>query len=187
MNESMPGRRRKRSAGGTTLLRRGVAIAMWAFAVWLLLTWTVAAEQLITGAVIAVGVAVAMAPLRDVVAPWQLLQPRRLAAVLALAALGLIKIVRANISLAVRIWRPTRPLKSGMVVVPTTLRSDGGLASVGLISSLIVDNQIVDLGREQQVLQYHAVEVPEGTKSEQAEVINAPIEWLVAKIERGGR
>jgi multicomponent Na+:H+ antiporter subunit E len=187
MNESMPGRRRKGSAGGTTLLQRGVAIAMWAFAVWLLLTWTVAAEQLITGAVIAVGVAAAMAPLRDVVAPWQLLQPRRLAAVLALAGLGLIKIVRANISLAVRIWRPTRPLKSGMVVVPTTLRSDGGLASVGLISSLIVDNQIVDLEREQHVLQYHAVEVPEGTKSEQAEAINAPIERLVAKIERGGR
>ena len=74
-----------------------------------------------------------------------------------------------------------------MVVVPTTLCSDGGLASVGLISSLIVDNQIVDLAREQHVLQYHAVEVPDGTKSEQAEAINAPIERLVAKIGRSRR
>lgn len=183
----MPGHGRKHSAGRLVLLRRGVAIAIWAFAVWLLLTWTVTAEQLTTGAVIAVCLAVAMAPLRDVVPPWRLLDPRRLVAVLALAGLGLIKIVRANISLAVRIWRPQRPLKSGMVVVPTTLRSDGGLASVGLISSLIVDNQIVDLGREQHVLQYHAVSVPEGTKSEQAEAINAPIERLVARIERTGR
>jgi multicomponent Na+:H+ antiporter subunit E len=183
----MSGHGRKPSTGWTVLLRRGVAIASWAFAVWLLLTWTVTAEQLITGAVIAVGIAVAMAPLREVVAPWRLLEPRRFVAVLALAALSLIKIVKANISLAVRIWRPKRPLKSGMVVVPTALHSDGGLASVGLISSLIVDNQIVDLGREQHVLQYHAVEVPEGTKSEQAEAINAPIERLVARIERSGR
>ena len=183
----MPGHGRKRSAGWTTLLRRGVAIATWAFTVWLLLTWTVTAEQLTTGAVIALGVAVAMAPLREVVAPWRLFEPRRFAAVLALAGLSLIKIVRANVSLAFRIWRPRRPLKSGMVVVPTTLRSDGGLASVGLISSLIVDNQIVDLGREQHVLQYHAVEVPDGTKSEQAEAINAPIERLVARIERSRR
>jgi multicomponent Na+:H+ antiporter subunit E len=183
----MPGDRRKRPPGWTVLLRRGVAIAIWAFAVWLLLTWTVTAEQLTTGAVIALGVAVAMAPLRDVVAPWQLLEPHRLVAMLTLAGLSLVKIVRANVSLAFRIWRPRRPLKSGMVVVPTMLRSDGALASVGLISSLIVDNQIVDLGREQQVLQYHAVEVPEGTKSEQAEAINAPIERLVAKIERSRR
>lgn len=183
----MPGHRRERSAGRMALPRRGVAIASWAFAVWLLLTWTVTAEQLTTGALVAVGIAVATAPLRDVVAPWRLLEPRRLVAVLALAAVSLIKIVKANISLAVRIWRPGRPLRSGMVVVPTALRSDGGLASVGLISSLIVDNQIVDLGRDQHVLQYHAVEVPEGTKSEQAEAINAPIERLVARIERSGR
>lgn len=183
----MPRAKRKRSPSWTELLRRGVAIAIWAFAVWLLLTWTVTAEQLTTGAVIAVGLAVATAPLHAVVPPWRLLDPRRLGPVLALAALGVIKIVRANISLAFRIWRPTRPLKSGMVVVPTMLRSEGGLASVGLISSLIVDNQIVDLEREQHVLQYHAVEVPEGTKPEQAEAINAPIERLVARIERTER
>lgn len=180
----MPGRRRKRSAGRITLLRRGLAIAIWGFGVWLLLTWTVTAEQLTTGAVVAIAIAVVMAPLGEVVGPWRLLDPRRLAALASLVALSLIKIVRANVSLAVRIWRPSRPLKSGMVVVPTTLRSDGGLASVGLISSLIVDNQIVDLDRKHHVLQYHAVEVPKGTKAEQAEAINAPIERLIAKVER---
>lgn len=177
-------RRRKRAAGPAILLRRAVAIAIWAFAVWLLLTWTVTAEQLTTGALVAIAIAAAMAPLGEVVGPWRLLDPRRLVAVLALAGLSLVKIVRANVSLAFRIWRPSRPLKSGMVVVPTTLRSDGGLASVGLISSLIVDNQIVDLDRKQHVLQYHAVEVPEGTKDEQAEAINAPVERLIAKVER---
>jgi multicomponent Na+:H+ antiporter subunit E len=163
--------------------RDGLAIALWAFAVWLLLTWTVTAEQLITGAVVAVGIAVAMAPLGGVVGPWRLLDPRRLAALVRLAALSLVRIVRANISLAVRIWRPSRPLRSGMVVVPTTMRRDGGVASVGLISSLIVDNQIVDLDRKRHVLQYHAIDVSRGTK----EHINEPIERLVARIERSRR
>lgn len=169
------------------LARRAATIAVWAFAVWLLLTWTVTAEQLTTGAVVAISIGVAMAPLGEVAGPWRLFEPRRFAGVMSLAALGLVKIVRANISLAVRIWRPSRPLRSGMVVVPTMLRSDGGLAAVGLISSLIVDNQIVDLGREQHVLQYHAVDVPEGTKPEQAEAINAPIERQVARVERSRR
>lgn len=176
--------RRARRTPPVVLLRRGIAIAIWAFTVWLVLTWTVTAEQLTTGALVAILVAVAMAPLGGVVRPWRLLDPRRFAALVALMAMSLVQIVRANISLAIRIWRPSRPLKSGMVVVPTTLRSDGGLASVGLISSLIVDNQIVDLDREQHLLQYHAVEVPKGTKAEQAEAINAPIERLIAKVER---
>ena len=47
-----------------------------------------------------------------------------------------------------------------MVIVPTTESSDGGLAAVGLITSLIVDNQIVDLDRATHRLQYHAVAVP---------------------------
>jgi multicomponent Na+:H+ antiporter subunit E len=175
------------SHGRLVLARRAATIAVWAFAVWLVLTWTVTAEQLTTGAVAAIAIGVAMAPLGDVVGPWRLLEPRRLAAVMSLVTVGLVKIVRANISLAVRIWRPSRPLRSGMVVVPTALCSDGGLASVGLISSLIVDNQIVDVGRRQHDLQYHAVDVPQGTKAEQAEAINAPIERQVARVERSGR
>jgi multicomponent Na+:H+ antiporter subunit E len=47
-----------------------------------------------------------------------------------------------------------------MVIVPTSQRSAGGLTAVGLVTSLIVDNQLVDLDRDGAQLQYHAVEVP---------------------------
>lgn len=166
------------------MIVRIVALALWAFLVWILLTWTVPAEQLVTGALIALAVAVALAPLGDVVAPWRLLEPRRLGPGLLLVLLSLARIVRANVKLAVRIWRPSRPLRSGMVVVPTRLRTDGSLGMVGLITSLIVDNQITDLDRDRHVLQYHAVSVPDGTKEEQAESINAPTERLLLRIDR---
>jgi multicomponent Na+:H+ antiporter subunit E len=163
---------------------RFIALALWAFLVWILLTWTVPAEQLVTGALIAAAVALALAPLGEVVPPWRVLEPRRLAIGLWLVIISLARIVRANVSLAVRIWRPSRPLRSGMVVVPTMLRTDAGLGMVGLITSLIVDNQITDLDRDRNVLQYHAVSVPGGDKSEQAESINAPTERILARLDR---
>jgi multicomponent Na+:H+ antiporter subunit E len=70
------------------MARRVVALFCWAYGVWVLLTWTLTAEQLLLGAGIAAIVAVALAPLGDVPGPWQLLPPRRLAA--AAALLGLI-------------------------------------------------------------------------------------------------
>jgi multicomponent Na+:H+ antiporter subunit E len=71
-----------------------------------------------------------------------------------------------------------------MVVVPTQLRTDGSLGMLGLVTSLIVDNQMVDLDRDRDVLQYHAVVVPSGSKPEQAEAINAPTERMLLRIDR---
>jgi multicomponent Na+:H+ antiporter subunit E len=157
---------------------------VWAFAVWLVLTWTATAEQLIFGAVLSLLVGLALAPLGGVVAPWRLFDPRRAAALAALMATCLTRIVRANISLARRILAPSRPLASGMVIVPTAMRTDAGVGATGLITSLIVDNQIVDLDTRRHELQYHAVAVPEGDAQQKAAKINAPIERLLARIDR---
>jgi multicomponent Na+:H+ antiporter subunit E len=163
---------------------RVLAIGLWAYAVWLVITWTATAEQLIFGATLSLLVAVALAPLGEIAGPWQLLDPRRAAACAQLLLSCVVRIVRANLSLARRILAPSRPLRSGMVVVPTTMRTDAGVGATGLITSLIVDNQIVDLDRRRHVLQYHAVSVPEGDDQHKAEQINSPIERLIARIDR---
>lgn len=166
---------------------RVLASAVWGYAAWLLLTWTATAEQLLVGAGIALALALTTAPLGDVVRPWALLDPRRLGPALALVAVSLVRIVRANLSLARRIWSPSRPLASGMVVIPAGVRSDGALGTLGLVTSLIVDNQIVDLDRDRGELQYHAVAVPAGTPAERAEAILEPMQRLVAGVDRGRR
>ncbi|HZZ97810.1 MAG TPA: Na+/H+ antiporter subunit E, partial [Jatrophihabitantaceae bacterium] len=89
--------------------------------------------------------------------------------------------------LARRIWAPSRPVPSGMVIVPTSARTDRELGSVALITSLIVDNQIVDLDRSRDELQYHAVAVAAGSKRDRAEHINAPVERLIAAVDRAER
>jgi multicomponent Na+:H+ antiporter subunit E len=165
-------------------VKRVVALFLWASGTWVLLTWTLTLEQEVAGAVWALLVALAAAPLGDVAGPWVLLDPRRLWALLRLLVIALGRILVANVKLAYRVWAPSRPLESGMVIVPTDERSDGGLAAVGIITSLIVDNQIVDVDRARHDLQYHAVSVPEGGPEEARERINGPVERIIARIER---
>jgi multicomponent Na+:H+ antiporter subunit E len=160
---------------------------MWAYAVWILLTWTRTAEQLLVGAGIAVAVAAALSPLGPVVAPWTILHPRRLLALVLFSLSAMRRVMTANASLSRRIWSPSRPLRSGMVIVPTRACTDGELAVVGLVSSLIVDNQIVDLDREKAELQYHAVSVPDRDPDRARAAINGPVErFLPAFSQHGG-
>jgi multicomponent Na+:H+ antiporter subunit E len=158
---------------------RLIGLWCWAYLVWALLTWTLTAEQVLFGVFIAAAVAVALAPLGDVPGPWRLLRPRALAggAWLLIAAAG--RSFLANLRLSRRIWDPRRPLASGMVITPTREREDWGLAAVGLVSSLIVDNQLVDLDARAHELQYHAVAVPDGGPEQAREQINGPVEDLL--------
>ena len=175
----MPAKPQRTHMPSPRVLARLIALWCWAYLVWVLLTWTLTVEQLLFGAVVALAVAVALAPLGEVAGPWRLLRPRALAggARLLVAAAG--QVLLANLRLSRRIWDPRRPLASGMVITPTTERQDWGLAAVGVISSLIVDNQITDLDARACELQYHAVAVPDGGPEQAREQINGPVEDLL--------
>lgn len=166
------------------MTRRVLALFCWTYLVWVLLTWTLTLEMQLFGVGLALAIAVALAPLGDVAAPWALLRPRRLAGAVRLVVAASGRIVVANLKLSRLIWhprlrRPDGPLRSGMVIVPTRYDQVGQLTAVGLITSLIVDNQITDLDRGRHELQYHAVTVPDGGPEQAREVINGPAErWL---------
>jgi multicomponent Na+:H+ antiporter subunit E len=168
------------------MIGRRVALGAWAYATWVLLSWTPFTwETEGFGLLAAVLVACALAPFGDVARPWLVLDPRRLAAVLRLVLGTLRGIVVANLKLTRLIWARDLRLHSGMVIVPTNQRTDGGLAAVGLISSLIVDNQIVDVDRRRHLLQYHAVSVPPGGRDDAREAINGPVERMLDPLTRG--
>jgi multicomponent Na+:H+ antiporter subunit E len=167
------------------MIGRRVALGVWAYAAWVLLTWTPFTwETEGFGLATALLVAHVLAPFGEVARPWLLADPRRLVAVARLVAGTLRGIVIANLKLTRLIWTPSLPVRSGMVIVPTEERSDGGLAAVGLISSLIVDNQIVDVDRRLHLLQYHAVCVPEGGRERARAAINGPVERLLGPLTR---
>jgi multicomponent Na+:H+ antiporter subunit E len=168
------------------MLIRVVGLFCWAFGVWVLLTWTLTAEQLLFGAFVALAVALALAPLGEVAGPWRLLRLRALAGGLWLLVAAAGRVLVANLRLSRRIWDPRRPLSSGMVITPTRERQDWGLTAVGLISSLIVDNQLVDLDRRAHELQYHAVAVPQGGPEQVRRHVNGPVEDLLKPFHAPG-
>lgn len=151
-------------------------LAAWCLLVWILLTWTATLEQAVFGVAISIVVAALLAPLGPVVPPWRLPAPATARAAVLLLVTSVARVVVANVRLAARIWAPSRPLRSGMVIVPTRQRSVAGLTIVGLLTSVVVDNQLVDLDRRRRELVYHAVDVPEGGPEQAYAEINEPVE-----------
>jgi multicomponent Na+:H+ antiporter subunit E len=164
-------------------VRRVVALSTWCFALWVLLTWTLTLEQLLVGAGVAVAVGLALAPTGPVAPPWRLLRPAALLAIVRLLAGMVVHIVVANLKLTRRIWLPSRPLASGMVVVPTRARSEAGLTGVGLLTSLVVDNQLVDVDASRHELLFHAVDVPPDDPDAAYDQVNGPVERLLLPLE----
>ncbi len=160
-----------------------VGITAWSFLVWVLLTWTVTTEQLSVGLGVSVACGATLAGLGPVPGPWVFLVPRRAWSFLVLTASSLFSIVRANVALTRLIWGPRRRISSGMVVLGTDLSTDAGVAALGLVTSLTVDDQLVDLDRGRGQLQYHMARVPESTDKAQHSVVT-PIERRLHKLVR---
>ncbi len=138
-------------------------------------------EQALYGAAVSIAVALILAPLGPVARPWQLLRPRRLIRLAALVFTSAVRIVAANLVLARRVWSPSLPIRTGMLVVPTNVSSDSAVTVIGLLGSIIVDHQLVDL--EPGRLQYHAVWVASENPSEARERINGRLERLLQPFD----
>jgi multicomponent Na+:H+ antiporter subunit E len=123
------------------------------------------------------------APLGHLSGPWRGLSVGRASAVVRLAGLVAARVVVANVRLARLVWsrRPEPP--SGMVIVGTEERSDGGLTAIAVLTSVVVDSQLVDLDRKRHELQYHAVWASDDHEANHRR-INAPIEAALKGVVR---
>ncbi len=158
------------------MLARWWALFWWAYLIWTILSWTLSVEQIVVGVALSALTALVCARLGPVAGPWLLLRPRRLAGLARLAGVVVVRVVRANLVLTWRIWSPRIPLRSGMVIVPTRVAGDGAITTVGLLTSVIVDSQLVDLDRQRGELQYHGVWIDSTEAERNRDRINGPIE-----------
>ncbi|MFD7160514.1 Na+/H+ antiporter subunit E [Kribbella sp. NPDC059898] len=153
------------------------ALTFWCFVAWLALTALLTVESVLAGLGVSLLVAWSLVRLGPVVRPWRVVSMVRLTAFVAY------QVLLANISLARRIWTPSLPLETGMVIVPTRFGDESRVAAVGIVSSLIVDNQIVDLDRSRHQLVYHCIAVPaEGHRYDE---INGPLERRITALAGG--
>lgn len=171
--------------GPGELAQRWFALLGWDFCTWLLLTGTTTRDSMLSGLVVSGIVALALAPLGRVVGPWTVVSPTRIGPELKLAGRVLVGVTAANLDLVRRTWTLPRPdVTPGMVIVPTRARSDGELTAVGTLTSLVVDNQFVDVDRSTHELLFHCIAVPQGGPEERREEINAKVEDDVIAVVR---
>jgi multicomponent Na+:H+ antiporter subunit E len=117
-----------------------------------------------------------------VVPPWRVLAPRRLTALARLVGRTLWHVSGANVDLARRIWTPSLPITPGVVIVPTRMTGDAGLTTMGVLTSLVVDNQVIDLNPSASTALFHCIEVPGDTVDERRAAINGPTEQAIARV-----
>lgn len=156
-----------------------LGLVCWCLLAWVLLTWTATTEVLVTGLVVSVVCAVALTPLGPVPPPWRALRPSRAVALLRLGGGLAVRMVRANLVMARRVWSRRPPPRTGMVVVPTQARGSGRVGTVGLLTSLVVDNQVVDVDLSSDTLLYHCLDVPEGGRYA---AVNGPLEQRLLDV-----
>jgi multicomponent Na+:H+ antiporter subunit E len=171
--------------GPREFAQRWVALLGWCFAAWLLLSGTTTRDSLLAGLVVAGLVAAALAPLGTVVGPWTLVSPARIGPQLKLAGRVLVGITTANLDLVRRTWALPRPdVTPGMVSIPTRARTDAELTAVGTLTSLVVDNQFVDVDRSTDELLFHCMAVPTGGPEARRKEISAAVEDDVIAVTR---
>jgi hypothetical protein len=72
-----------------------------------------------------------------------------------------------------------------MLVFPTSLRAPAAVGAVGIISSLVVDNQLVDL--ETGHLQYHAIWAEPSDPARARRRVMGRLEPLIHELELSGQ
>jgi multicomponent Na+:H+ antiporter subunit E len=159
-----------------------IGTTCWCLLAWVLLTWTATIEVLATGLLVSALCALAVTRLGSLPPPWCVLRPSVAIPLARLAGSLSVRTVRANLGMAARVWSGRPPPRTGMVVVPTRVHDAGRLGAVGLLTSLVVDNQVVDVDPSSGEMLYHCLEVPEGDRYD---AVNGPLEQRVLDV--GGR
>ena len=161
-------------------MARTRGLAAWCFLAWLMLSLSVSVESLVTGLVLSLGAAAALSPLGEVPGPWTLLRPRRVGATAPPGGWA-----------GGRLHAREPPDGPARVDAPPAAahgdgrrrdaaRTDGQVGAVGLLTSLVVDNQVIDVDLDERTMLYHCVEVPRG---EPYDAVNGPVERRLLAIE----
>lgn len=108
-----------------TCLGRYTATAIVLFFLWLLFTSTIAFQEVIAGAVLALLVA-ALGYSDFTSRGLVILAPRRLANLLACLPIFFWEMLKANFDVAYRVVHPRMPIRPGIVVIRTALKTDVG-------------------------------------------------------------
>ncbi len=107
-------------------MKNFVVLTVFSFLLWLLLTGSLATAEIVTGAVVAVTVAMLAAGRIDIFSAVKL-SPAAALAFLRYLPVFFIALIKANMDMARRVLSPSLPLRPALVKIDTALTSELGL------------------------------------------------------------
>jgi multicomponent Na+:H+ antiporter subunit E len=158
------------------MVKRGsqTLVLLIAFLVWLALTWSIKAPDLLIGLVVSLGAALLFGDVLTVT-PERALHPLRYLWFLYYLPVFLWEMVKANLDVAYRVLHPALPINPGLVKVKTNLKSDVSLTLLGNSLTLTPGNTTVEI--KNGCLYIHCIDV-----DRQAEKTAVRFEAIIARI-----
>lgn len=132
---------------------------------WILLTGSVAIEELASGVVVALVVSLFSAPYLSILDGLRY-QPMALLSAFSYLGYFLVALVRANFDLARRVLSPSLPINPAIIEVETRLTSQ--LGRILLANSITLTPGTLTVDLMQQKILVHWVAAPEGKDLQQA-------------------
>ena len=163
------------------MIKNRIVLFALSFLLWLTLSWSFRAEDLI----IAFFVSILVAWLTADIFPQKVgifRKPERYLWIIYYIPLFAWECLKANLDGAYRILHPDVPLKPGIVKVNTTLKSDTGITFLANTLTLMPGTMTVDVDRDRGVLYVHWVNVKSCDVEKATEEIVLKFELVLKRI-----
>ncbi len=167
-------------------MKSRVLMFLAAFAVWCLLSWPPGPWQLAAGAAVSLLTAGVMGGM-FITRPHMFAHPGRiLRFVFHYVPVFTWELVKANFDVAYRVLHPALPIKPGIVVMKTGLRSDTGLTFLANSITLTPGTLTVEVDREKGLLYVHWISVKGRDVESATRGIGGRFEPILMKIFEEG-
>ena len=151
-----------------------------AFAIWLLLTWSLQAQIIIAGLVASVIVSL----LFHEILPKEhhvFISPMRIFWFIVYVPVFFYYVIIANIDVVYRALHPKMPIRPGIVKIKTNLKTPSGITALANSITLTPGTLTVDL-TDDGFLYIHWINVKSDDVEEATKLISQRFEWFLKKI-----
>ncbi|MBN2036918.1 MAG: Na+/H+ antiporter subunit E [Chitinispirillaceae bacterium] len=162
-------------------MKKKIILFLFAFALWLLLCFSLDWQHIVVGVVVAFLVTVITGGL-FITRPHLLKNPLRYIWFLYYIPVFIWECFKANIDMAFRVAHPDLPIKPGIVKVKTRLRSETGLTFLANSITLTPGTLTVDIDQEHSILYIHWINVSSMDIETTSQIIVTRFEKILEKI-----
>lgn len=152
-----------------------------AFLTWMLLIGNLNPVEVLWGVIVSAVIARVTYGFAAIDLPTWMLRPSRWLAFFELSVEFVRQIIVQNITLSIRVLRPSLPIRPGIVAVPTTLRDDVALTVLGSLMTLTPDTITMDIDQKRGLIYVHWIDVTTTDIPTAQRLISASLEEKISR------